>query len=50
MALGGVLSQLQEDTGKWHLVAFFLKQFKRAEINYATPDKELMAIVECFRH
>ena len=50
VALGGVLSQLQKDTRKWHPVAFFSKQFKGAELNYSTPDKELMAIVECFRH
>ena len=49
-ALGGVLSQLQKDTGKWHPIAFFSKQFKGAEVHYATPDKELMAIVECFKH
>jgi len=48
-ALGGVISQLQ-DTGKWHPIAFFSKQFKGAELNYSTPDKELMAIVECFKH
>ena len=50
MALGGVLSQLQKDTGQWHPIAFFSKQFKGAEIHYSTPDKELMAIVKCFKH
>ena len=50
VALGGVLSQLQLDTAKWHPIAFFSKQFKGAELNYATFDKELMAIVECFKH
>ncbi len=50
VALGGVLSQLQPDTAKWHPIAFFSKQFKGAELNYATFDKELMAIVECFKH
>jgi hypothetical protein len=49
-ALEGVLSQLQKDTNKWHPIAFFLKQFKGAEMHYATPNKELMAIVECFKH
>jgi len=49
-ALGGILSQLQEDTNKWHPIAFFSKQFKGAETNYSTPNKELMAIVECFKH
>jgi hypothetical protein len=50
VALGGVLSQLQINTKKWHPIAFYSKQFKGAEINYATPDKELMAIVKCFKH
>ena len=50
VALGGILSQLQKDTNKWHPIAFFSKQFKGAEVHYATPDKELMAIVECFKH
>ena len=50
MALGGVLSQLQADTKQWHPIAFFSKQFKGAELNYLTPDKELMAIVECFKY
>lgn len=49
-ALSGILSQLQEDTKKWHPIAFFSKQFKGAETYYSTPDKELMAIVECFKH
>jgi len=49
-ALGGVLSQLQKDTNQWHPIAFFSRQFKGAEIHYSTPDKELMAIVECFKH
>ena len=50
VALEGVLLQLQRDTNKWHPIAFFSKQFKKAEIYYSTSDKELMAIVECFKH
>src|SRR5271155_1579727 len=49
-ALGGVLSQLQQDTKLWHPIAFFSKQFKGAETSYSIPDKELMAIVQCFKH
>jgi hypothetical protein len=49
-ALGGILSQQQPDTSLWHPIAYFSKQFKGAETNYSTPDKELMAIVECFKH
>ena len=50
VALGGVLSQLQEDTNKWHLIAFFSKQFKGAKLNYLTPNKELITIIKCFKH
>ena len=50
VVLRGVLSQLQKDTNKQHPIAFFSKQFKRAEVHYTTPNKELMAIVECFKH
>ena len=32
------------------LASDFSKQFKHAEIHYPTPDKEMMAIVESFRH
>jgi hypothetical protein len=42
---GGILSQLFEN--RWHPIS---KQFKHAEIHYSTPDKEMMAIVESFRH
>jgi hypothetical protein len=45
-----VLSQQQKDTTLWHPIAFFSRQFKGAELSYSTPDKELMAIVECFKH
>ena len=50
VALGGVLSQFHKDTKEWHPIAFFSKQFKGAELNYSTPDKELMVIVKCFKH
>ena len=48
--LRGVLSQLQKDTNKWHPIAFFSKQFKGVEVHYTTPNKELIAIVACFKH
>ena len=50
MALGGVLSQFYKDTKEWHPITFFSKQFKGTKLNYSTPDKELMAIVKCFKH
>jgi reverse transcriptase-like protein len=48
-ALGAILSQKGED-GLWRPVAFFSKQFKGAELRYGTPDQEMMAIVEAFKH
>ena len=42
-ALGGVLSQLQDD--KWHSVAFILHTMTDAELNYDIYDKELLAIM-----
>ena len=50
VVLGSILSQLQKDTNQWYPIAFFSKQFKGAELNYSTPNKELMVIVKCFRH
>ena len=42
-ALGGVLSQLQDD--KWHSVVFILHTMMDAELNYDIYDKELLAIM-----
>ena len=46
-ALGAILSQ---GLGKeQHPVAFHSRKFTPAEINYDTHDKELLAIVDCFK-
>ena len=42
-ALGGVLSQLQDD--KWRSVAFILHTMTDTELNYDIYDKELLAIM-----
>ena len=42
-ALGGVLSQLQDD--KWRSVAFISRTMTDAELNYDIYDKELLAIM-----
>ena len=42
-ALGGVLSQLQDD--KWRSVAFISRTMMDAELNYNIYDKELLAIM-----
>jgi hypothetical protein len=49
VALGAIYSQKFED-GQWHPVAFYSRQFKGAEVHYGTPDKEMFAIVEAFKH
>ena len=46
-ALGGILSQKYE--GRLHPIAFHSRKFTVAEINYDTADKELLAIVDCFK-
>jgi hypothetical protein len=47
-ALGAVLSQKGDD-GRLHPVAFHSRKFTPAEINYEIHDKELLAIVDCFK-
>ena len=42
-ALGGVLSQLQDD--KWRSVAFISRTMTDAELNYDIYDKEILAIM-----
>jgi hypothetical protein len=47
-ALGAVLSQ-KGDNGRLYPVAFHSRKFTPAEINYEIYDKELLAIVNCFK-
>jgi hypothetical protein len=47
-ALGSILSQTTEDK-KLHLNAFHSRKFSPAEINYEIHNKELLAIVDCFK-
>ena len=46
-ALGGILSQHYE--GRLHPIAFHSRKFIEAKITYDTADKELLAIVDCFK-
>jgi len=48
-ALGAVLSQ-RDEKGCLHPVAFHSRKFQPAEINYKIHDKELLAIVDAFKH
>ena len=48
-AVSGVLSQVQDDDGLLHPVAFYSHKMTPAEINYEIHDKELLAIIACFK-
>jgi len=48
-ALGAVLSQKDEEN-RLHPVAFHSRKFQSAEINYEIHNKELLAIVDAFKH
>jgi transposase InsO family protein len=48
-ALGAVLSQ-RDNENLLHPVAFHSRKFTPAEINYEIHDKELLAIVDAFKH
>ena len=48
-ALGAVLSQ-RDENNRLHPVAFHSRKFTPAEINYDIHDKELLAIVDAFKH
>jgi hypothetical protein len=47
-AMAGIISQ-QDSLGEIHPIAFFSRSMQPAELNYDIYDKELLAIVECFR-
>jgi len=48
-AIGTILSQRDEE-GRLHPVAFHSRKFQPVEINYEIHDKELLAIVDAFKH
>jgi len=48
-AIGAVLSQRDKE-GRLHPVAFHSQKSQPAEINYEIHDKELLAIVDAFKH
>ncbi|TQV93704.1 pol protein [Cordyceps javanica] len=47
-ALGGQLGQ-RDDEGRLYPVAFFSQKLHGPELNYGIHDKELMAIIQCFK-
>jgi hypothetical protein len=48
-AIGAILSQ-RDGENRLHPVAFHSRKFQPAEINYEIHDKELLAIVDTFKH
>ena len=48
-AIGRVLSQLTNDSGQWHLLAYLLRKIILAKTQYKTHNDELLAIVEAFK-
>ncbi len=49
-AIGEILSQLtSDDSGQWHLVAFFSRKMILVETRYKTQYGELLAIVVAFK-
>jgi len=48
-AIGAVLSQRDDNNGL-HPVAFHSRKFQPMEINYDNDDRELLAIVDAFKH
>jgi hypothetical protein len=48
-AIRACLSQA-DNKGKLRLVAYLLRKFTLAESNYEVHDKELLVIIEAFRH
>ena len=48
-AIGAILSQRNEENCL-HRVAFHSRKFQPAEINYEIHDKELLAVVDAFKH
>jgi len=48
-AIGAVLSQRDEEN-RLHPVVFHSRKFQPAEINYEIHDKELLAVVDAFKH
>jgi hypothetical protein len=48
-AIAAIISQLIEETGQWHPVAYWSRKLIAAEQNYETHDQELLVIVEAFK-
>lgn len=49
-AIGAVLNQINPDDNLPHPIAFFSRKLLPAEMNYQIHDKELLAIIDSFKH
>ena len=49
MVIVAVFSQLGLD-GEYHLIAYFSKSMALAKMNYPIYDKEMLVIVQAFKH
>lgn len=49
-AISGIISQLQEDDGQWHPIAFWSRKMIDTEHRYEAHDGELLAIIKAFKH
>ena len=48
--ISSIISQLQEDDGHWHLIAFWLQKMTDIKTHYEAHNGELLAIMEVFKH
>ena len=46
VAISAIISQLVEETGRWHPIAFWSRKMAPAELNYGVGETEMLAIVE----
>jgi RNase H-like domain found in reverse transcriptase/Integrase zinc binding domain len=48
-AISGTISQPTNNEGRWKPILFYSRKLTPAEMNYTTPDKEMLAIVQMFK-
>ena len=46
VAISAIISQLVEETGRWHPIAFWSRKMAPAKLNYGVGETEMLAIVE----
>ena len=48
--IGGILSQMASETGKWHPVAYYCRKIIPAKTGHETHNAEFLAIVKAFKN